>query len=356
MRSSTRARVTAAAVAVAVLAVGFAVRPTPPSLSPETTGDAALAERARPLLEDAPRATAAVVEVDDGRVREAYFGADGTTLYEIGSVSKSLTGLLLADAIERGEVDPDTELGTLLDLGGAPAASVTLSELSSHRSGLPRNPPGVLTSATMFLDNLRNRDPYTGDVDALVGSAARADLTDPGRFAYSNLGAALLGQALAASSGTDYETLLRQRLLDPLGMGRTVVPASPDDVPAEAAVGHGTNGRPFAPSANAAWAPMGGVHSTGADMGLLARALLEGEAPGAGALEPRWDDGQGDGVGLGWFVTDHDGTEVTWHNGMTGGFAAMVALDREGGRAVVVLADGPAGVDSVALDLLLEEE
>ncbi|WP_431867738.1 serine hydrolase domain-containing protein [Nocardiopsis eucommiae] len=356
MRSGTRTGATVAVVAAVVLAVGFAVRPVAPSLSSEVTGDAELAQRARPLLEDGPRATAAVVEVDGDRVREAYFGADGTTLYEIGSVSKALTGLLLADAIERGEVDPDTELGTLLDLEGAPAATVTLSELSSHRSGLPRNPPGVLTSVTMLLDNLRNRDPYTGDVRDLVGSAAEADLTDRGRFAYSNLGAALLGQALAVSAGTDYETVLHQRLLAPLGMERTVVPATPEDVPAEAAVGHGTNGRPFAPSANAAWAPMGGVHSTGGDMGLLARALVGGGAPGVEALEPRWDDGRGDGVGLGWFVTDHDGTEVTWHNGMTGGFAAMVALDREGGRAVVVLADGPVGVDSVALDLLLEGE
>ncbi|WP_017545413.1 serine hydrolase domain-containing protein [Nocardiopsis prasina] len=355
MRRDTRTGVTAVVVAVAVLAAGFVVRPAPPDLSAEVTGDTGLAERALPLLEDGPRATAAVVEVDGDSVREAYFGADETTLYEIGSVSKSLTGLLLAEAIERGEVEEDTELGALLDLKGAPASTVTLAELSSHRSGLPRNPPGAANSVTMLLDNLRNRDPYTGDLDTLLDSAAGADLTDRGEFAYSNLGAALLGQALAASAGTDYETLLRQRVLVPLGMESTVVPAAPDDVPAEAAVGYGTNGRPFSPSANAAWAPMGGVYSTGGDMGLLVRALLEGEVPGVEALEPRWDDGRGSGIGLGWFVTDHDGTEVTWHNGMTGGFAAMVALDREGGRAVLVLADSAVAVDSVALDLLLEK-
>lgn len=355
MRSSTRARATAAAVAVAVLVAGFALRPQPPALSPEFTGDAELAERARSLLEDGPRATAAVVEVDGDLVRSAYLGSDETTLYEIASVTKAMTGLLLADALERGEVTEDTELGSLLDLGEAPAASVTLAELSGHQSGLPTQPPGVLNTVGMVLDSLSNRDPYTGDLDDLVELGAKANLNDRDEFAYSNLGTALLGQALAAAAGSDYETLLHERILDPLGMERTVVPATPGDVPPEATTGYANNGRPIAPSANAAWAPMGGVHSTGEDMGLFARALLTGEVPGPDALEPRWEDGSGSEVGLGWFVTDHDGTEVTWHNGMSGGFAAMVALDREGERAVVVLSDSAIRVDSIALDLLLEE-
>jgi CubicO group peptidase (beta-lactamase class C family) len=354
MPNSTRTRAAAAVAAAAVLAAGFALRPQPPALSPDTAGDTGLAERARPLLEADPRATAAVVEVDGDRIRSAYFGSDETTRYEIGSITKSMTGLLLADAVERGEVDEDTELGSLLDLGESPAASVTLAELAGHRSGLPGNPPGVLSAVTMAADNLRNRDPYTGDLDTLVERAAEASITDRGEFSYSNLGVALLGQALAAAAGTDYETLVHQRILDPLGMERTTVPATPDDVSPDAAVGYGTDGRPFAPSANAAWAPMGGVHSTGEDMGLFARALLNGEAPGSAALEPRWEN-DGDGVGLGWFVTDHDGTEVTWHNGMTGGFSAKMALDREGDRAVIVLSDSAASVDPIALELLSGE-
>lgn len=355
MRSSTRARATAAAVAVTVLAAGFALRPQPPTLSPETTGDAGLAERARPLLEDGPRATAAVVEVDGDRIRSAYLGSDETTLYEIGSITKSMTGLLLADAVERGEVTEDTGLGSLLDLGDAPAASVTLAELSGHQSGLPNNPPGLLDRVTQALDNLRNRQPYsTQDVDTLIGMVADAELTDRGEHAYSNLGVAALGQALAVAAGTDYGTLVQERILDPLEMADSVLPAAPDEVPPEATTGYGSNGRPFAPVADPAWAPVSGVHSTGADMGRYARALLSGEAPGMDALDPRWEDA-GDGVGLGWYVTDHDGTDVTWHNGITGGFYSVLALDREGDRAVVVLSDTPASVYPAAIDLLLEE-
>lgn len=354
--TNTRARVSAAVAAVAVLAAGFVLRPQPPTLSPDTTGDAGLAERARPLLEEAPRATAAVVEVDDGLIRAAYFGSDETTRYEIGSVSKSLTGLLLADAVERGEVTEDTELGSLLDLGEAPAASVTLAELSGHQSGLPSNPPGALDRIAQAVNHTRNRQPYTAqDVDALVGMVADAELSGRGEHAYSNLGAAALGQALAVAAGTDYPTLVRERILDPLDMNDSLVPATPEDVPPQAATGHANNGRPFAPVADAVWAPSGGVYSTGADMGLLALALLTGEVPGAAAMEPRWEDEAGDGVGLGWYVTDHDGTEVTWHNGITGGFYTILALDREGERAVVILSDTPAGTYSAAVDLLLEE-
>ena len=353
MRTRTRSRVIAATTAAAVLAAGFAVRPQPPALSAETTGDPGLVERATPLLEADPRATAAVVEVDGDQTRGAYFGAGEETAYELASISKAITGLLLADAVERGEVTEDTELGSLLALGDAPAASVTLAELSGHQSGLPNNPPEVLTGIRMFLDNMRNRQPYSADPDQLVEMVAASDLTDRGEFEYSNLGVSALGHALAAAAGTDYETLLHQRILDPLAMDRTVVPAAAADVPAEAATGYGQNGRPFAPWADAAWAPAGGVYSTGEDMGRLARALLADEAPGLDALEPRWEDA-GDRVGLGWFVTDHDGNEVTWHNGLGRGFSAMLALDREADRAVIVLSDSQVPVDQIALDLLEE--
>ena len=65
-----------------------------------------------------------------------HFGADEHTQYEIGSLTKTFTALLLADAIRRGEVTADTEVGALLPLDGAPIADVALAELASHRSGL----------------------------------------------------------------------------------------------------------------------------------------------------------------------------------------------------------------------------
>jgi len=93
--------------------VGVLARPSPPSLSTTVTGDAELAARARPLLPGAlDRVSIAVV--DGPAVTYAHFGADEHTEYEIGSLTKTFTGQLLADAIERGEVTADTRAGALL--------------------------------------------------------------------------------------------------------------------------------------------------------------------------------------------------------------------------------------------------
>ena len=125
----------AVALAAAVALVGVLARPSPPSLSTLVTGDATLAARARPLLPGAlDRVSVAVV--DGAAVTYAGFGADEHTEYEIGSITKTFTASLLADAIRRGEVTADTKVGALLPLGGAPIADVTLEELASHRSGL----------------------------------------------------------------------------------------------------------------------------------------------------------------------------------------------------------------------------
>jgi CubicO group peptidase (beta-lactamase class C family) len=86
-----------------------------------------------------------------------------------------------------------------------------------------------------------------------------------------------------------------------------------------------------------------------------AHALLDSTAPGSAALEPRWKaDGQSR-IGFAWFTDQIDGSEVTWHNGTTGGFSSMVALDRRRAAAVIVLANTAVAVDTVALRLLLAD-
>ncbi|RKS04708.1 CubicO group peptidase (beta-lactamase class C family) [Nocardiopsis sp. Huas11] len=355
MRSRPLTVAAACAAAALMVVLGLLVRPHTPALSSEESGDPGLLDRARPLFAEGVHHRVSVVEIDGSSTRVAHFGADDATSYEVGSFSKALTGLLLAEMVERGEVDEDTELGELLELDGAPAASVTLAELSAHRSGLPRLSPRPRDAIGAWVATVTARDPYRFDVDTLVEQVAAAETSGRGEFTYSNLGAAVLGQALAARAGTDYADLLRARVLDPLDLDATVLPATAADLPAGAIEGTNEKGRSADPWLAGAYAPAGGVRSTPADMAALARALLFDDPPGARAMEPRWDDGEDGGVGLGWFVDDHGGTDVTWHNGGTGGFATMLALDREGGRAVVVLADTATGVESQARDLLLGE-
>lgn len=346
----------ACTAAALVITAGFVARPHPPSLSAEESGDEGLAGRVRPLLVEGVHDRVSVVEIEGDHTLQAHFGADQDTDYELGSLAKVMTGMLLADAIERGEVTEDTRLGDLVELQGAPAAEVTLAELSSHRSGLPRVADRVSDVMVSVAAVTLGRDPYPYDRDTLVAQVAAADLSGRGESSYSNLGTAVLGQALANAAGTDYATLLRERLLEPLGMEETTLPDSEDALPEDATVGHTERGRAADPWLAHAYAPAGGVRSTPADMALFARAVLEGTAPGMAALEPRWDDGQGGRIGFAWVVQEHGGVEVTWHNGGTGGFSSMMALDREDGRAVLAFGNTTTGLESQSLELLTGEE
>jgi CubicO group peptidase (beta-lactamase class C family) len=201
---------------------------------------------------------------------------------------------------------------------------------------------------------LRHRNPYTADVRTLLAQADAAKILGRGTFSYSNLGTALLGQALAAHAGVGYPDLLRRRLFERLGMTQSSVPLSADDLPPNAPTGWSAGGKHQQSWTINAYAPAGGVRSTPDDMARYARALLDGSAPGLSALEPRWDAGDGHRVGYAWF-TDHVGsTDISWHNGATGGFSSILALDRSRAAAVVILANTVATLDEIAIRVLAE--
>jgi len=346
------------AAAVVVLVFGLAAAPWPPKLSASLTGDAALAERVRPLLAN-PAERVSVAYIDGGSVRYAGFGADEHTEFEIGSVSKTFTGSLLADAVARGEVTLETTVADILghDLAdpGAEIGTVTLAELASHRSGLPRLATGLDALPSLLAGQLLNRDPYTATPDQILAQAQAAGLNNRGTVAYSNLGYAFLGQLLARAAGQSWEELLQKRLLTPLDLEETYAPVTAGNLRDGAPTGRSAAGR-----SEGAWtlegsAPAGGIRSTAADLAAYAQAQLDGTAPGSGALEPQWDDGDGSRYGLAW-VTGREagsgGPEITWHNGQTGGFWSMVALDRENRRAVVMLSNVSAGQEEAVFELL----
>jgi CubicO group peptidase (beta-lactamase class C family) len=297
--------------------------------------------------------------VDGSTVTYASFGANEETEYEIGSITKTFTGLLLADAIERGEVTADTKLGALLPLASAPVADVTLAELASHRSGLSAQ--GMQLDETIpFLVRLQmHRNPFIHDVNGVLAIARKATLSTRGDFVYSNLGTALLGQSLAAAVHTDYATLVQQRLLAPLGMSATKLPLTAKDLPRGAPTGYSADGVAEAPWAIDGWAPAGAARSTPEDMVRYARALLDGTVPGMDALTPRWDILEAaQQIGYAWQTRLYNSHRlashrVTFKNGLTGGFTSKIALDRESKRAVIVLSNTAAQVDDAANRLLV---
>ena len=325
--------------------------PGPPAPAPQR-GDPALATELVAALDGAAGfSTVSAVRLRDGEASWAGLGEVSLdSRYELGSITKTFNGLLLADAVERGELRLDDRLDSLLvELVGSPAGAITLEELASHRSGLPAM--GEIDQLQVAIEDLAGRalTVYAeATLDDLIAAARASELPTRGEMAYSNLGAALLGHALARGTGADdWATLVEERLLEPLGMHGTRIDA---DVPApDLLPPHQANGRPTEPWTGSGYGPAGvGVTTTAADLVRYAEAILDGTAPGLDALEPRWPAMLDQRIGLGWMVS---GT-VSWHNGGTGGMRTMLAIDREAGTAAIVLASTAIDVTGAGLALL----
>ncbi len=303
------------------------------------------------LAERGEVASVAYAVVAGTRVRSGGFGgADADSVFQIGSVTKVLTGLLLADSAGRGAVklsDPGTDY-----LPGAVPGRVTLVELATHTSGLSRVPPGMQRYAL-----LRPRDPYAWYPKGSFLRAARRSLaTAPGGqpYAYSNFGAALLGYLLGEAAQVPYQRLVEERICGPLGMTATGFDASP--VPGY------SNGRKVPPWHFGPMPAAGGLYSTASDMAKLLTACLRPEGtslagPAPLALATHAVTGPQQEMGLGWHHALRDGRRVSWHNGMTGGYSAMIALDIERGSAVAALANRglppPSPLDAVVMRAML---
>ena len=276
----------------------------------------------------------------DGAVEVAGAGPvplDG--VFELGSITKAVTGLLLADAIVRGEVAADTTLDTCL----AGARALRLADLASHTAGVPRLPLAFLRRRGFT--NLT--DPYTGStVQELVDDLGGVRLRRP-RRRYSNFGAALLGQALAARAGAPYEQLVEERVLRRLGIEEVWARDSPPVVQP-----HDRRGRPVVPWTLDAYAPAGCLRGTA--RGALALSIACMTPPPdmadavALALTPR-TGGRMLEVGLGWMRSPaHRGARMWWHNGGTHGCRSFTAFIPESGEAVAAVTNSPRGVENAA--------
>jgi CubicO group peptidase (beta-lactamase class C family) len=292
-----------------------------------------------------------------GRQRDVYAGA----LFEIGSVTKVMTGILLAELATDGTVSLGTTVGELMpgDRRLDPhVAEITLRELATHTSGLPRLPETFEMQWRMVS---HPANPYAGlkpdDIFDAVAALSADDLGPRGRFAYSNLGPALLGRLLERAAGQPYERLLAERVLKPLGLQHTRFTSEVLNDPL-LALPHRSNLRPAQNWTLEAYNPAGGLSSSLDDMlrFLHAAMIAEPDSPLSASLGVHWSDEAGEWAsGLGWAITRRDGETIIWHNGRTGGYYAFVGFLPERQRGLVLLSNASHDGDTLVFSLLRGE-
>lgn len=279
--------------------------------------------------------------------------ADETTLFEIGSITKTFTALLLADMATRGEVRLDQPMVELLpekvkvaeELG-----AITLEQLSTHRSGLPVSWPGYTET--------NPRDPFDHyTLEVLYTGLAQVRLaTPPGTaYAYNNHAVALLGHLLAQRLGVDYAQAIAQRVVAPLGLHDVFLGELPASERGRLAEGHDEQGKAQGNWSFGAIAPAGSLRTTLPSMLDYADALLTQRGALGPALElaaRARDAGPTPNVstGLGFHLLEAG--RVLFHNGQASQHA-FLAVDRAHDVGVVILTDRRGmGADALGMQIL----
>lgn len=295
-----------------------------------------------------------IAVVDHGIKRVFSYGtAKPDSIFEIGSITKTFTGLILSQMVEQGKVkfnDPVRELlppGTVQKPAGA---EITLLDLATQHSGLPRMPDNFKPAN----DANPYADYHAANLYTYIASHGVAKPDKP-EFLYSNLGFGLLGQALSVRAGEPYPQLLKQEVLDPLGMRDTEVALSPDQQ-ARFIAGHTSDHKPAHAWDLDAFAGAGAIRSTASDMLIYLEANLHPEKLKA-AGSPRAAKTMSAAlvqdhelhansfgeqkIALAWLFDPSTGNY--WHNGATGGYSAYAFFNPKADYAAVVLLNTTIG-------------
>jgi serine-type D-Ala-D-Ala carboxypeptidase/endopeptidase len=306
--------------------------------------------------------------VDSGGRRIVSYGSlakddkrplDGNTVFEIGSMTKVFTSLVLMDMVRRGEVtltDPISKyLPATVKVPERNGRKITFADLSTQSSGLPRMPT-----------NFNPKDaenPYADYsvqqmYDFISGYTLTRDIGS--QYEYSNLAVGLLGHVLTLRAGKSFEDLVRSRICDPLAMKDTRVTLTAE-MRARLATGHSAAGTPVANWDVPTLAGAGALRSTTNDiLTFLAANLGYTKTPLAQAMADeisiRRPTGQpGLEIAYAWHVQTKDGNSIIWHNGGTGGYRTYMGFDPKSRVGVVVLSnistnEGPDDIGRHLLD------
>ncbi len=268
--------------------------------------------------------------------RESAVVPDANTLYELGSVTKTFTGILLADLIQQRKIGLEDPIKMYLPesvtVPSKDGRQITIRDLATQTSGLPHD--------------VSNYDPNCGYAnytpEMLYEYLASIELTRlPGQeYQYSNVGAGLIGHAISRLEGKDFETLVTERLCKPLGMHDTLIHLSSEQQ-SRSAQGYAYDLTPVPPLEISTLESAGALRSTMNDMLKYLKANMRViECPLSWAMVlshvPLFNINETRRIGLLWQI---QAEQMVVHDGATNGFRSSVAMDPKGRFGVVVLSN-----------------
>jgi CubicO group peptidase (beta-lactamase class C family) len=288
--------------------------------------------------------------------------ADSTTIYRIGSITKTFTATLLMQLIEERKIkldDPvENYLPEIKNLNGyADAGKITFRQLASHTSGLKREPD-------MHNADVGPLEQWENKVLACIPKTSFN--SKPGQeFLYSNIGVAILGLALSRVTGVPYIQMVQEGIFTPLHMDDTFF-ALPDDKRARLAEGLSNNEKgdkvntelPLQEIKGRGYrVPNGGIFSTPGDLSKFVLSLM-GKPPLLTAESRKEMQNIPDGgkkYGLGLMIINNQHWNVIWHNGSVPGYTSQFLIDQQSGYAVILMRNynfGSTDLEKAALGLL----
>lgn len=278
---------------------------------------------------------------------------DALTIYEIGSISKTFTCLILAAEVEAGRISLSDPVQKLMPEGLAmpklDGQSIQFQHIATHSSSLPRMP-----------DNFTPADPANPYVDyseqQMFDFVTGYTLTRPigSQYEYSNLAMGLLGHLLAKSHNTTYEQLVHDVVLKPLNMDLTGITLTPE---MRAHLAPPTSqGREVSNWDLIVMAGAGALRSNVRDMSRYLSAQMgiqQSDLHSAMKMtqKQQYQAPSGTRVGLGWHLVDST-VDIVAHSGGTGGYRTFAGFLADGSKGVVVLTNSTTGADDIGYHLL----
>lgn len=318
-----------------------------PSASPGSPADAVL-HATRRYLRTYPSAALCVGITHRGAHHVQALRGDGPppaadSLYELGALTQVFTGTLLALLVDRGEARLDTPLKELIPLPLLPdetAGHITLEQLATHTSGMPRVPPNLRTPQQ------NPADPYGHYTAELFGAFMRSyhpRHPPPQKYAESVIGLGVLGHALSRRMRLNYGHAVRDLLCTPLGLSDTTAVRLSEDQERRLIPGHSARGETVPGWTFPALPGAGAVRSTVPDLLRFLDANLGHEEAGLGRAlrlthSPRVK-ARGGHAGLGWRSSNVGGKPVVWRSAVTGGYTGFIGFSADADTGVVILSD-----------------